>query len=112
MPSKTTSSKQRQAQSQTRKGSSTKTPARSQDSAKLDFTAAGVQTPVPEDLAALEAERDELHKQARVSKTDAEFIDSSPGYNKDQLAHMREYYGLTDSTALDAEAGQLIEVVE
>jgi hypothetical protein len=94
------------------KKTETKTQPRNQDSVKLEFTAAGVQTPVPEDLAALESEREELHKPGRASKTDAEQIDNSPGYNKDQLAHMREYWGLTDSTALESEAGQVIEVYE
>lgn len=112
MPSKTTSSKQRQAPSRTRRGSSAKTQVKSQDSAKLEFTAAGVETPMPDDLAALEAQRADLHKPGQVSKADAEQIDNDPGYNKDQLAHMREYWGLTDSVALDSEAGQLIEVVE
>lgn len=42
----------------------------------------------------LQAELADLSKPGRVSKDDAEFIDNAPGYSKDQLAHMREYYDL------------------
>jgi hypothetical protein len=37
---------------------------------------------------------DALSQPGRASRADAEFIDNDPGYSKDQLAHMREYYGL------------------
>ncbi len=52
--------------------------------------------PTPE-AAALQAELDDLGKPGRVGKADAEFIDNAPGYSKDQLAHMREYYGISKS---------------
>lgn len=92
--------------------SESKTQARSQDSAKSEFRAEGIETPVPEDLAALESEREDLHKQGRVSKADTEQIDNSPGYNRDQLSHMREYWGLDPSdSAVQAEQGQLVEEV-
>lgn len=51
----------------------------------------------------LQAELDDLTAPGRVSKTDAEQIDNDPGYSKDQLLHMREYYGLKESTAAVAE---------
>jgi hypothetical protein len=44
-----------------------------------------------------------LHARGRVSKADAEQIDGDPGYDKDQLLHMREYWGLKESTAEVAE---------
>lgn len=80
-----------------------KSQAKSQDSAKLDPSAEGVHLPMPESLDQLQAEQDELGKPGRASKADAEFIDNEPGYSKDQLAHMREYYGLKESTASVAE---------
>lgn len=75
---------------------STKPQARSQDSAKLGFSATGIETPVPADLAALDKERAELQKPGQVSKKAAEHIDADPGYDKDQIAHMEEYYGVSD----------------
>lgn len=81
----------------------TKSQPRSQDSAKLDPSAEGVHQPIPESLDRLQAELDDLSKPGRVSKAHAEFIDNAPGYSKDQLDHMREYYGLKESTAAVAE---------
>jgi hypothetical protein len=81
----------------------TKSQPRSQDSAKLDPSAEGVPQPIPESLVQLQQEQDELGKPGRVSKAHAEFIDNDPGYSKDQLDHMREYYGLKESTADVAE---------
>jgi hypothetical protein len=81
------------------KKTTSKTQARSQDSAKSDFVAEAVTFPSDPDLEALEAERDELQRPGRASKADAEQIDNDPGYDKDQLAHMREYWGLRESTA-------------
>lgn len=88
-----------------------KSQARTQDSSKLEFTAEATTFPSDPDLDKLEQERAELHKQARVGKADADFIDSDPGYNKDQVAHMREYWGLKDSTATESEEGQLVEEI-
>jgi hypothetical protein len=82
---------------------STKSQTKDQDSAKLDPSAAGVPLPVDPAAEALLAEQEDLSKPGRVSKAHAEFIDNDPGYSKDQLAHMREYYGLTESTADVAE---------
>lgn len=87
MPSKTTTSKAKSA---------TKTQQRSQDSAKLGFTAQGIETPPPEDLAALEAERDDLQQPGQVSGKVAKQIDNDPGYDVDQLTHMAEYWGEED----------------
>lgn len=56
----------------------------------------------PEEAQALQDELAELGKPGQVSKSDADFIDKEPGYSKDQLAHMREYYGIarkSDETA-------------
>jgi hypothetical protein len=87
--------------------------ARSQDSSKLEFRAEAVTFPTDEHNDRLEAQRAELHKPGRVSKADAEQIDNDPGYNRDQLAHMREYWGLKpDDSTVEAEAGQEVEVVE
>lgn len=57
------------------------------------LTAEAITFPSDPLLEQLQQEQDELHKPGRVSKADAEHIDSDPGYNRDQLAHMREYYG-------------------
>lgn len=92
MPSKTTSKKTAPA----KKTAASKTQARSQDSAKMDFTAAGVQTPAPDDLAALESERDDLQQPGQVSGKVAKQIDNDPGYDVDQLTHMAEYWGEED----------------
>lgn len=92
--------------------SQSKSQAKNQDSQKMGFTAEATATPTDPMLEELEAERAELHKPGRASKADAEFIDNSPGYNRDQLAHMREYWGIkeTESTAT-AEEGQVVEEV-
>ena len=75
--------------------SETKSSPRTQDSSKLDFQAEAVHDPSQLDPTHLEAEkaRAELQQPGRASKADAEQIDNSPGYDKDQLAHMREYWG-------------------
>lgn len=86
-----------------KKSETAKSQPRSQDSAKLDPSAEGVHQPIPESLAQLQAEQDELNQPGRVSRAHAEFIDNDPGYSKDQLDHMREYYGLKESTASVAE---------
>lgn len=51
----------------------------------------------------LQTEQAELQQPGRVGRADAEFIDNDPGYSEDQLSHMREYYGLVESTAAVAE---------
>lgn len=43
-------------------------------------------------------ELEELSKPGRVNKAHVEFIDKEPGYSRDQLQHMREYYGLVEPT--------------
>lgn len=83
------------ASSSSRSSQTSKPQARSQDSAKLGFSSEGVQTPVPDDLAALDKERAELQKPGQVSKAAAEHIDADPGYDKDQVAHLEEYYGIS-----------------
>lgn len=70
-----------------------KTQARSQDSAKLDFTAEAMTFPTDEANEALEAERDELQQPGLVSGPVAKQIDNDPGYDIDQLGHMVEYWG-------------------
>lgn len=50
--------------------------------------------PSDESADQLQQEQDKLQQEARVSKADADFIDPEPGYDKDQVEHMREYYGL------------------
>jgi hypothetical protein len=89
MATKTTRTRPRKA--------TTKRPARQQQP--------GEAVVLPTDPASgrLQAELDDLQAPGRVSKTDAEQIDNSPGYSKDQLLHMREYYGLKESTAAVAE---------
>jgi hypothetical protein len=97
----------------TTKQSAPKTQARTQDSAKLEFSAEAVTFPTDEANESLERERAELHKPGRASKADAEQIDNDPGYNRDQLAHMREYWGLKpDESTVEAEAGQEVEVLQ
>jgi hypothetical protein len=82
----------------------TKRQARSQDSAKLDPTAEPTTLPPadPSHEKFLE-EQDALQRPGRASKSDADFIDNEPGYSKDQLDHMREYYGTKESTATVAD---------
>lgn len=70
------------------------TKTKTQDSAKLPFTAEATPLPTDESAARLQEEADKLHAPGQVGKTDAEFIDPDPGYHKDHVAHMREYYGL------------------
>jgi len=50
----------------------------------------------PFDHQALESEREELQQPGQVSKADADQIYNDPGYDKDQLAHMREYWATID----------------
>lgn len=95
-----------------KKAAPAKTQARSQDSPS-EVQAEAVTFPTDPALDKLEAQRAELHKPGRASKTDAEQIDNEPGYSRDQLAHMREYWGLSPSeSATEAEEGQLVEAVE
>ena len=74
---------------------SSKTQARKEDSPNLEVRAEA--TPLPVDKAHEEAERQraELQQPGQVRKDSkaAEQIDNDPGYDKDQLAHMREYWG-------------------
>jgi hypothetical protein len=94
------------------KQSAPKTQARKQDSPP-EVRAEAVAFPTDEANESLERERAELHKPGRASKADAEQIDNDPGYNKDQLAHMREYWGLKpDESTVEAEAGQEVEVLQ
>jgi hypothetical protein len=87
-----------------------KSQARKQDSPLMEVTAEAVEFPTDEANESLERERAELHKPGRVSKAAAEQIDNSPGYNKDQLAHMHEYWGIKPAeSAVEAEEGQVIE---
>jgi hypothetical protein len=53
--------------------------------------------PLPSDPSAvhLQEEQDELQQPGRVSKAVADQIDNDPGYSKDQLAHMAEYWSGT-----------------
>lgn len=73
-----------------------KTQVRSQDSAKLGFTAEATTFPSDPDLEALEEERDELQSPGAVSGAVAKQIDNDPGYDVDQLTHMAEYWGKDD----------------
>lgn len=76
-----------------------KTPTKPERADYQKLTAEGIATePTPESLA-LQRELDDLGKPGRVSKADGEFIDNAPGYSKNQLAHMREYYGLKDDAS-------------
>jgi hypothetical protein len=94
------------------KQSAPKSQASKQDSPLMEVRAEAVTFPTDESNEALEQERAELHKPGRVSKSDTEFIDNEPGYNRDQLAHMREYWGIKESdSAAAAEEGQLVEEV-
>ena len=80
--------------SRTAQKKASKPQARSQDSAKLGFTAEASTFPTDPDLEALEAERDELQQPGVVSdKAAAKQIDNDPGYDVDQLTHMVEYWG-------------------
>jgi hypothetical protein len=90
-----------------------KSQARKQDSPLMEVRAEAVTFPTDEANESLERERAELHKPGRASKADAEQIDNDPGYNRDQLAHMREYWGLKpDESTVEAEAGQEVEVLQ
>lgn len=55
--------------------------------------------PTPEETVTQTPEFEKLNKPAKLHRDDAEFIDPDPGYSEDQVDHMREYYGLTESTA-------------
>lgn len=97
MPSKTASRKPRAPRKQAAK------PQPTQKNQSHRVRAESLPLLVDKDHEALEAERADLQKPGRVSKSDAEQIDNDPGYDKDQLAHMREYWGLKESTATEAE---------
>lgn len=84
-----------------RKATTSKSEPKSQ--AAQGVSAEGTELQTDESAVRLQQEQDKLHAQARVAKGDAEFIDPDPGYNKDQVEHMREYYGLKESTAEVAE---------
>jgi hypothetical protein len=95
-----------------KKTATSKTQARTQDSSKLEFSAEATTHPseTDENLRAAEKQRAALQQPGRVSKADAQQIDNDPGYDKDQLAHMREYWGLDPvESAVEAEEGQLVE---
>lgn len=55
--------------------------------------------PLPQDPSAvrLQEEQDELQQPGRVSKAVADQVDNDPGYSKDQLAHMKEYWSHGDA---------------
>jgi hypothetical protein len=114
MPTKT-ATKRAPAKKAPAKTAAPKSQARVQDSAKLSFQAEAVLDPSQQDETHLAAERNraELQRPGRASKADAAQIDNDPGYDRDQLAHMREYWGLKpDESTVEAEQGQVIEVVE
>lgn len=71
-----------------------KSQAKSQDSQKLGFQAEATPLPTDEFLARHQAQQDELQQPGRASKHDGEQLDNDPGYSKDQLDHMREYWGI------------------
>jgi hypothetical protein len=52
--------------------------------------------PTDESAAQFQQEQDELQQPGEAREADASHIDNDPGYSEDQLAHMREYYGLTE----------------
>lgn len=66
-------------------------------------TAKKAAQPTPDQTATQTTEFEKLSKPAKLHREDAEFIDDAPGYSADQVGHMREYYGLTESTAAVAE---------
>lgn len=92
------------------KATATKPQARKEDSPLLEVRAEATPLPVDESNAALEKQRAELHKPGRVGKADAKQIDNDPGYSRDQLAHMREYFGIDpDESTVEAEQGAEVE---
>ena len=61
-----------------------------------EVTAEATPLPIDESAALLQSEQDVLSRPGRAARADAEFIDHESGYSRDQLAHMREYYGIDD----------------
>jgi hypothetical protein len=53
---------------------------------------AGVPLPSDPSATRLQAEQDELQQPGQVAKAVADQVDNDPGYSKDQLAHMQEYW--------------------
>lgn len=89
--SQTTESKSATKQAQHSTEKSTKTQAAHQPSGS-----AGVPLPPDPSAVLLQEEQDELQQPGRVSKHVADQIDNDPGYSKDQLNHMSEYWADDD----------------
>lgn len=58
---------------------------------------AGVPLPIDPSAALLQEEQDDLQQPGKVAKAVADQIDNDPGYSKDQLAHMNEYWSHDDA---------------
>lgn len=60
---------------------------------KTDHPAAeGIPLPLDPSAVHLQEEQDELQQPGRVARATADQVDNDPGYSKDQLAHMNEYW--------------------
>lgn len=70
-----------------------KTPKPQPDSTE-DNPSGSAGVPLPSDPSALrlQEEQDDLQQPGKVAKVVADQIDNDPGYSKDQLAHMSEYW--------------------
>lgn len=54
--------------------------------------AQGISQTVDQSALDHQEQQDELQQPGRVSKAVADQVDNDPGYSKDQLAHMEEYW--------------------
>ena len=63
--------------------------------------AQGIPYPTDPSAVRLQEEQDELQQPGRVARGLADQIDNDPGYSKDQLAHMREYWSHGDAVGED-----------
>lgn len=78
--------------------SSPSQPKPSKTDAKSDHPAAeGIPLPSDQSAVHLQEEQDGLQQPGRVAKAVADQIDNDPGYSKDQLAHMAEYWSHGDA---------------
>lgn len=85
--------------------SETESEATQSESSETPEHPAGQAIPLSSDPSAdrLQEEQDELQQPGRVSRAVADQIDNDPGYSKDQLAHMKEYWGHGDAVGEDEE---------
>lgn len=96
MPTKTPT-KQAPAKKSPTKSPAAQTKSTSASKKSEHPSAQGIPLPVDPSAARLQEEQDELQQPGRVAKGLGNQIDNDPGYSKDQLAHMAEYWSHGDA---------------